>query len=243
MADNVDYSVSARSKSERQPIAHFLGEHFWGIPIRSVFGFREHVKLYGGRPFMTSELSEQDVHWMYDHGIGYRIPLQSIQATFADYKESRAFLAKYHRAGNSVIVVRHDLAKWIRQDFPEFEIEASVIHRIRSICQITRLSEIFDIIVLHPSFNDQIDVLAAIPDKDRIRLFANAGCLYRCPTMECYKTFSANNRGDRVPFSCSGQRFPEYRAQVYFHAFDLDRLISLGFHRFKKLRSKGITGY
>ena len=180
---------------------------------------------------------------MYDHDIGYRIPLQSIQADLKDYQDSRKFLEKYHRPGNSVILVRHDLAKWIRQDFPEFEIEASVIHQIRSVDRIPTLADIFDIVVLHPELNDQVDELGAIQHKDRIRLFANAGCMYRCPTMECYKTFSANNRGDPVPFACSQQHMPEFRSQVQFHSFDVEQLVALGFRKFKKLRNRGTTGY
>ncbi len=243
MANNLDFSVSARGKSELQPIAHYLGEHFFGVPIKSVFGFREHTKLYGGRQYLAPELSDGDIRWMYDHDIGYRIPLQSIQANFQDYKDSRKFLEKYHRPGNSVILVRHDLAEWIRQDFPEFEIEASVIHQIKSVERIPQLEDIFDIVVLHPSLNDQADVLATIQNKDKIRLFANAGCMYRCPTMECYKTFSANNRGDPIPFACSQHHMPEYRSQVTFHTFDVDQLVALGFSKFKQLRNKGITGF
>jgi hypothetical protein len=231
MTDPLDFSVSARGKPEALPMAHYLGEHFLGVPIRSVFGFREHTKLYGGRTFRMSEISEADIRWMYDHDVGYRIPLQSIQATYADYQESKGFLAKYHRPGNSVILVRHDLAEWIRQDFPDYEIEASVIHRVRSIDRLPRLSRLFDIIVLHPAMNDEIETLAAIADKTRIRLFANAGCLYKCPTMECYKGFSDNNRGKAVPFSCSQHRFPDYTRQVRFHSFDVNRLVSLGFAR------------
>ena len=43
MKNDLDFSVSARGKLERQPIAHYLGEHFLGVPVKSVFGFREHT--------------------------------------------------------------------------------------------------------------------------------------------------------------------------------------------------------
>lgn len=243
MTPVLDFSVSARGKTADQSIAHYLGEHFFGVPVRSVFGFREHVKLYGGRQFMAPELSPADIGWMYDHGIGYRIPLQTIQATFEDYQESKPFLAKYHRPGNSVILVRHDMAEWVRNDFPDYEIEASVIHQVRTVDRLPRLEEIFDIVVLHPCLNDEAEVLASIADKSRIRLFANAGCMYRCPTMECYKGFSASNRGDLTPFACSQHHIPEFRSQVQFHTFDVDKLVALGFTKFKKLRNRGVTGY
>jgi hypothetical protein len=65
---------------------------------------------------------------MYDHDIGYRIPLQNIVASREEYVASKTFLAKYHRKGNSVIIARAKLAKWIHEDFPLFEVEASVIN-------------------------------------------------------------------------------------------------------------------
>jgi hypothetical protein len=42
-------------------------------------------------------------------------------------------LHQYHGKGNSVITVSDELAGWIRADFPQYEIEASVIKDIHTI--------------------------------------------------------------------------------------------------------------
>lgn len=241
----LDFSISARGKPERLPMSQFVNSYFSDVPIRSIFGFRERVNLYGGRLFLSPEISEADIRWMYDQNIGYRIPLQTIQANYKDYQNARTFLAKYHRKGNSVILVRHDLARWIREDFPLFEIEASVIHRIKNVTPIQTLLQTFDVIVLHPTLNDKPELLSSIVNKDRTRLFVNAGCMYSCPTMGCYKTIAAQNQGisGSMPRSCALHHEPGLIAQVHFHTFDLQELINLGFTKFKKLRSRGLTGF
>lgn len=245
---DLDYSVSARGKLATQPIADFLAANFAGVPIKSVFGFTEYTPLYGGRKFSQPELSDADIAWLYDRGIGYRIPLQNLLSTRADYEQSRAFLDRHHRAGNSVIVVRDEMAGWVRSDYPLFEIEASVILQVRNTDRLEGLLKSYDVVVLHPELNDRPEELAAIPDKRRIRLFVNAGCMYQCPTMECYGSFSRMNKQiEGAVFRCAqlhDHAFVQSRAMVQaMTEFDVPALAALGFTRFKRLRSGGATGY
>ncbi len=245
---SLDFSVSARSKRADVPVMMFIASYFPGIPVKSVFGFRERTPLYGGRIFKGPELSEADIKWMYDRGIGYRIPLQNLVANYDDYVESKPFLEKYHRKGNSVITFRTDLAQWIRNDFPLFEIEASVINQIRTIDKIPQFLVDFDVVVLHPILNDHPDELSKIEDKDRIRLFVNAGCMYKCPTMECYGSMSRINK--EIPgakFKCAQDHVPDYmldrQAEPEMTKFNTQALINLGFSKFKKMRSKSNTAF
>ncbi len=245
---NLDFSISARGKFAGNSIAAFLKIFFDGIPVKSVFGFREYTPLYGGRIFRGPELSEADIKWMYERGIGYRIPLQNIVANRDDYEASKVFLTKYHREGNSVITVRADLARWIREDFPKFEIEASVINQVRTIDRIPEFLETFDVVVLHPILNDSPDELAKIEDKNRIRLFVNAGCMYKCPTMECYGSISRLNKLiPETQFKCAQDHLPDYAQErlntVGMTEFDPRPLIDLGFTRFKRMRNKTNTAF
>ena len=127
--------------------------------------------------------------WRNDRSLDFQcrreVPLQSNQARNEDCKDSRAFLARYQQRGNPVILVRHDIAECVRNDFPEFEIEASVIHQVRSVDRLPRLADIFDTVVLHPCLNDQTDVLSTIARKDTIRRFANAGCMAEVVRSPC----------------------------------------------------------
>lgn len=246
-ARTVEFAVSARAKPAALPIRGFLALHFGAIPVKSVFGFCEYTTLYGGRGFVAPELTDADIAWMYDNGIGYRIPLQNVLATYDDYKENKAFLRKYHRAGNSLILVRRELATWIRNDFPLYETEASVISQIATHEKIAAALPLFDVVVVHPRMNEDAEFLGAIAEKDRIRLFANAGCMVHCPTMECYASFSRlNKQMPGAEFHCAQRHIPEYAAEIAGRTgmieYDVAKLNALGFTRFKKLSSKGKTG-
>ena len=85
-------TVSGRAKTVSQPIEDFLKMGFPDVDVGildSIFGFSEdRCRIYGGRPYIAPELSENDLQWMYNHNIGYRIPLTSSVVTEDLYKES-----------------------------------------------------------------------------------------------------------------------------------------------------------
>src|SRR3990172_1252192 len=130
------FTVSARSKQPEVPVFRFLRRHFGHIPLASIgsmFGFVERSTLYGGRKFCGRELSERDVAQLNNAGIGIRIPLSNHFATQGEYEQCMPLLEKYHHEPNSVIVTNDDLAQWIRADFPQYRIDASVIKNINNL--------------------------------------------------------------------------------------------------------------
>lgn len=178
------FTVSARRKIPEMPIFRFLRDKFGNLPlaqIESVFGFVERCTLYGGRNFCAPELSDRDVRQLNHAGIGLRIPLTNHDAEFREYKLYRPFLRKYYQPINSVIVTNDDLAKWIREDFPDFDIEASVIKNINNHKKLEASLKLYDTTVLPMPCNQDEEFLISIENKSRIRLFANAGCALTCP--------------------------------------------------------------
>jgi hypothetical protein len=216
----MQYTISARGKHAAVPIQKFIKNNYSEIPlaqIDSFFGFTEHSTLYGGRLFATTELSRYDVNSLYKMNINVRLPLTNHYATREEYEENFPFLEKYHRPGNSLIVTNDELATWLRVDFPDYRLEASVIKNINTGRKV---------------------------DKKNITLFANAGCAYTCPAKICYPSISkANKTGDHSLFQCS-QKLKE-RNTIGMYDFDLEYLQSLGFERFKLLRPRAgkMTGY
>ena len=92
--------------------------------------------------------------------------------------------------------------------------------------------------------NDDLEFLSTIEDKDRITLFANAGCAFTCPSKTCYASVSKINKGDGSrEFQCS--RSIKERESLGMIDFDLEPLRELGFHRFKLLRARPgkVTGF
>jgi hypothetical protein len=235
------YTISARGKTTAMPIQMFLKRHFSEIPIAqidSLFGFTTDAStLYGGRLYGGTELSAYDLRAMYEMGIGLRLPLTNHEATAEEYEANRPMLEKHHRPGNSIIITNDHLARWIRRDYPEYRLEASVIKNIDSLARIEKAAKLYDSIILPMNCNQDDEFLLSIADKDRITLFANAGCALTCPSKICYPSISkANKTGDRSLFHCSQKL--KYRELLGMLDFDLAHLERLGFHRFKLLRAR-----
>ncbi|OUS28797.1 hypothetical protein A9Q98_07165 [Thalassotalea sp. 42_200_T64] len=240
------YTVSVRGKGKAEPIQQFLTRNFSSLAltqIESVFGFVERTSLYGGRIFERPQLSTADVLWLNKKGIGLRIPLTNHFADKAEYIKTTLMLKKYHNPLNSVICTNDDLALWIKAEFPHFDIEASVIKNLHNLQQIDEALEIYHTVVLPMTANDDEQLLDAITDKIRIRLFANAGCAYTCPAKICYKSISKMNKFKGGEFKCSQPI--KMRDSMGMIDFDLQRLQDKGFHKFKLLRARlgNHTGY
>jgi hypothetical protein len=240
------YTVSARSKSPSMPVFAFLRSQFGNLPLReidSLFGFVESSTLYGGRVFTQRELSERDVYQLNNAGIGVRLPMTNHHVERDEYEQNLEMLEKYHRPCNSIIVTNDDLARWIRHDFPDYHIDASVIKNIKTHRKIDKALELYDAVVLPMRLNEDFDFLEKIEAKERITLFANAGCALNCPSKLCYLSISRINKGKGGKFQCS-QKLKKRELEGMVD-FPLQPYIERGFHRFKMLRARrhGMTGF
>ena len=230
------YTVSARKKQTNMPLVCFLANNFSDVfnEIESVFGFSDFTPLYGGRFFVAPELSEEDLAWMYTNGIGYRIPLTNKFPTQERYEASLEFLKKHEREGNTIITSSVWLARQIREDFPLYKIESSVMMKPMSQEEIKALLEVFDSVVLHPSWYSKKD-MPSLENKDRLVWFTALGCLFNCPDDSCQRFFSRHNIGapQTEPF-CSQDYMP--REDAGFNYLNIEYLKTLGFSRFKMMR-------
>jgi len=168
------FTVSARNKA-----FSYLRTNYGNLrmnEIDSLFGFVEKSTLYGGRGFTARELSDKDVTQLNSAGIGIRIPMSNHDVDRKEYRLNQWLLRKYHLPGNSIICTNDDLARWIREDFPDYRLDASVIKNIKSHKKIEAAMELYDSVVLPMPVNEDLEFLSEIKNKDKITLFANAGC-------------------------------------------------------------------
>lgn len=232
------FTISARGKPHDISILAFLARCFSNVAVAqidSVFGFAERTPLYGGRMFFDPDLTPHDVQEMYFAGIGVRLPLTNHFVSEAEYAASAPLLEKYHRERNAVIITNDDLAKWVRRDYPKYRIEASVIKNLNSYERVGAALALYDTLVLPMELNDNDAFLTGLPCKDRITLFANAGCALTCPSKICYVSISKFNKTGTGEVMCSQPlKQRDMRGMV---DFDLKRLREMGFNRFKLLRS------
>lgn len=261
--DNTIYTISARGKKPNQPVKDYLHKFFPNIPltkIDSLFGFVEKTTLYSGRPFMHTQLSDNDYKFLQDHNIGIRIPFTNHYVSRFEYEQFLPVFDKYHRKGNSLIITNDELVGWIREDFPLYKIEASILKEIDSKEKIDEALKTYDTIVLPMNVNNNHKLLDQIEQKDRITLFGNAGCALTCPNRICYEYISRKNK-------VLGSTNKAFRYIYYYFSFvlnnkwcmhkikprklhgvkdfDIDKYYQMGFRRFKMLRehSGRKTGY
>ncbi len=211
--------------------------------IKGVYGFHEmFTPLYGGRPFNKSNvLTTQNLLEFYNHGIHYYIPLSNHFIDEERYEEALPFLEMHHRPGNTVACVSDSLAKWIRRDFPEYRLSASVIKNLTKKEAILGALEIYDSVVIPATLNNDLRFLKDFEHKDRLVLFANNFCRYTCPSWGCYEGISreintgtngADTFEDEPDCSKKGDN-PIYRDELGYVVFNLDIYYEMGYRYFK----------
>jgi hypothetical protein len=132
-----------------------------------------------------------------------------------------------------VAITNDTLAQRIKQDFPLYKRKASVIKLINTLEDIHKALELFDEVMLHPTFNDQPEFLQNIDCKDRIVLFANIRCLYKCQNPICYKYISQRIMHNKAwdKHVCNHKEDNEVKNN--YVVFDLDEERFNGFSSFK----------
>jgi len=210
------------------------------------------TSLFGGRIYDGINLTRIDIYWLYDNGIGLKLPLTNKFISDTRYKESKPFLKQYHRKGNAIITATDELAKHIKNDFPDYQIEASCIQDIVDTKKLEQKISLglYNTIVLPIHMNDDIKFLEGIKDKEKIRLFLNVECSYTCPKKVCYGTTSKINIDERnkitgapTQMQCSfydlGLERTFYKDHIDWNNFyfDKSKFDKIGFTKYKLLPS------
>lgn len=256
MRENISYTISARGKKLKQTIDDYLKQFYPSISldnIDSVFGFVEPTTLYSGRPYFRRQISDKDYEILQSKNIGLRLPFTNHYCTREEYEENKPLFEKYNKKGNSIICTNDDLAKWLKKDYPLYQLDASILKNLDTKEKISKALEIYDTVVLPMNLNNQLDFLAELEQKDRMILFGNAGCALSCPNRICYEYLSRKNK--------TLTKQPKFRRYFYFFYsiilnekwcmnrikprnlrgitdFDLNLFTNLGYTKFKMLRER-----
>lgn len=234
----VSYSVSSRKIKPEMDIEDYIRIFYMYVPfdsIESVFGNTSQSSgLYGGRPFVLDRsLTPRHLERLADMGIHLSMTLTNHYFDEQTYNASKDLLARHHRKGNSIICVNDDLARRLKNDFPDYQIKASIIKTIDTLEKVEQHLAIYDEVVLPMEKNDDDHFLLSIPERlrSRVVLFGNATCAYTCPNRTCYWGFSQQNAGRPVTVKCSKKMIPRLDTGDVF--FNIQKLKQMGFTSFK----------
>ncbi len=236
-----NFTISAR-QFNYQDVNNAL--NFWYFYIKKFYNankieyffnsVKQSSRLYGGRPCRKElSFSYKNVEFLNAKGIGVMLTLSNHYFNEEAYANTIPILERLENNLNSVTTVNDDLALRIKQDFPLFKRKASVIKLINSLDGIHKALELYDSVVLHPNLNDNADLLQSVDCKDKIVLFANSRCLYKCSHPICYKYISKQmiTEGKWDKTVCNHKDDPEVKQN--YTIFNLDEEKFNGYSSFK----------
>ena len=216
--------------------------------IDYVFGqTEERTALWGGRVADEFNLTRPDIYHLYDKNIGLKPTLSAKVITDDSYQETKFLLNQYHREGNAIVVGTDKLAERIKNDYPDYKLEASAVFDITTKEKLEQKikTNLYDTIVLPICMNDDLEFLKDIKNKDQIRLFMNAECSYTCPKKVCYGSMTRINQGKVEPddMKCSHYDLnlprTKYDDSVDWNNFYFDKSVydNLGYNNYKLVPS------
>ena len=174
--------------------------------LNSIFTFYESfTSLYMERSLDPNEvLRTKDLEELYRQGIHFYIPLTNHYVDRDEYETAMPFLQMHPCKGNIVACYSDDLAYRTWQDCPHYQIMANVIKNFTREKEIHKALDLYDKVVLPASPNNDFKMLARIPEKDLLTLFANNNCRYTCSSPVCYRAISRAIRDVEDPYAPGG---------------------------------------
>jgi len=226
--------------------------------VDSIYGFVGPTPLNGGRSNFGVEIEMRDIEIALNNHIKVRVPLSTTLPTLEAYNHpsSKEVFKFLQDTGGGIVVASDILADWIRNDYDNISIEASAIQNLDTLNDIEDKLKKYHTICLPVKMSKGYNnTLKDISDKSRVRLFATNECSYNCPKWSCYSMISkmsSNNllkhdgdinkmKEERENYFCSmgilnrdgSQKYPRDPWWNDGFLFNIDKLYSLGFNRFK----------
>ena len=195
--------------------------------VNSVYGFvGGPCRMYAGRGITETYIPWEDVQYLNNRGISFSAVLTNHfvdqDAINESFKVIERLLSMSDR--NSIVALNRKYAVEVRKAFPTLIIKQSAIADPRSLLAIERALEVFDLVTLAHTMNDETEFLYSLPAdiKSRLVMFLIGGCAYRCEAKTCYTGNSEVHFGKVVTHTCTGKnRGPGFKLLSEFKMWDV----------------------
>lgn len=224
--------------------------------LASVFGFLMDSPLNGGRDRASSiKYPPEEIERLNAMGVGYSFTLTNTAAAPEHLRDrwTNQMLKRFENPINDVIVATPMIEEYVREKYPGYKVRASCIYNFKTVDEINRACERFDLVTPWPDLNDHDDQLSALKHKDRVMLFGTQICLKACGDyrLRHYYFWSLdhiayyNHNEYKVPYHPQDFRWP-YRSPCVGKSYptqqeDLERFRRLGFTRIKITQPMGFA--
>ncbi len=197
MLFNVRYLI-AGAFSRTLPIFKALTKYKGDADIVVYDGINK-CKWNGGRINRDIKYSEGLMNYYYSKGVGIALTFTNHNIDLTDDMGNR-LLAKFHREGNAIILVNSSLRKYIRKNYPKYEL----IYSITGMGTLNIPLQDIDIQVYHhlesvydwivPRFEHVFDKRADELDRTKWEVMVNDTCVWKCKRFdEHFKAIADEN--------------------------------------------------
>lgn len=201
----------------------------------------------GGRINRDVYYNDGLINYYYSKNIGIALTFTNHKIDLTD-KVGNELLEKFHKKGNCIILVNDDLQKYIRKNYPDYELIYSITGmgllniplQDSDIEFYKDLESKYDWIV--PRFEHIFDPKANELDKSKWEVMVNDTCVYKCKYFDQhFKAIADENTAGR-PYSKEIEEcwLPKFDPSIdsKYNCMDIDsehieKLIDAGVHSFK----------
>jgi len=154
----------------------------------------------GGRINRDLELSDSQINTYYSLNINIALTFSNYNININD-KIGNQLLKKFHRTGNSIILVNEELRKYIRKNYPKYKLiysitgmgEVNIPMMASDIKLYKKLEQKYDLIV--PRMEHIFDNRFLKLSQDKYEIMLNDTCIYNCPYYkEHFKLIADQNK-------------------------------------------------
>ena len=154
--------------------------------LDSAYGMPGHMIWNGGRsrfnlPVQGPEIY-QTINYLHEHGVKLRHTCTNMLLTQGHLYDwtCNQFISYCEQEGDSIIVFAPELANYIREKYPKYNIIWSTTRRDDDINIINNLSQT-DMLVLDYKYNKDYSVLASLKNPKNIEIVCGENCVPDCP--------------------------------------------------------------
>ena len=243
----MNFTVSARYHHPTEIVDLF--KRYDALPqLKRVFGSLFESPLNGGRPRgLCNPYPMEVIDRLNEIGIGYSFTLTNttVATEYLEDPHTNEVLKRYERSMNGVIVANDQIAQYIRDTYPKYQLRASCIYNFLEPQEINDACEVFDEVCCFPEVNDNVEKLLAIKRPEKVVLFATSVCLNLCGKNRVHHYYILGQ--DHIAFYNHKKYGISYKERDYFNPkmpwcvaekskpkmHDIHRLNKMGFSTFK----------
>lgn len=160
--------------------------------VSSTFDSYNILRWMGGRPFlnvprMSPNEFIQKILYLNKQGIGTFHVFSNFYITEKDLEDpdGNYFLETTHDPLNGIVCTSPIFVKYLRKNYPLFKILGSCTLEEKTVDNLKRSQDIYDILIIPPSLNRKYKIIEQL-DTHRIEIMVNESCYADCKVRELH---------------------------------------------------------